>query len=45
MYVLRHGQSEFNVRFSQNRVDPGIEDPRLTDLGHRQAAEAAEILA
>lgn len=45
MYVLRHGQSEFNVRFSETRVDPGIEDPRLTELGHVQAAQAAEILA
>jgi broad specificity phosphatase PhoE len=45
MYVLRHGQSEFNVHFSQTRIDPGIEDPRLTDLGHAQAAEAAERLA
>ena len=45
MYVLRHGQSEFNVRFSKTRIDPGIEDPRLTELGHSQAAEAAEVLA
>lgn len=45
MYLLRHGESEFNVHFSRTRVDPGIEDPALTDLGRSQAAEAAEHLA
>ena len=45
MILLRHGQSEFNLRFSATKRDPGIPDPRLTELGHAQAAEAAEQLA
>jgi glucosyl-3-phosphoglycerate phosphatase len=42
---LRHGQSEFNLHFGATRRDPGITDPRLTELGHAQAQEAAERLA
>jgi len=45
MYLLRHGQSEFNVHFAQTRVDPGIEDPALTDLGRQQAEMAARHVA
>jgi broad specificity phosphatase PhoE len=45
MIFLRHGQSEFNLLFSATRRDPGIPDPRLTPLGHEQAARAAETLA
>lgn len=45
MLLIRHGQSEFNVVFSRTRIDPGIPDPRLTELGRRQAREAAEALA
>jgi broad specificity phosphatase PhoE len=41
MILLRHGQSEFNVVYSRTRVDPGIPDPRLTEDGRRQAADAA----
>jgi broad specificity phosphatase PhoE len=44
MILLRHGQSEFNLHFTATRRDPGIEDPRLTELGHRQAEQAAEAL-
>lgn len=45
MILLRHGQSEFNLHFGATRRDPGIADPKLTDLGHAQAREAAEALA
>jgi len=44
MILLRHGQSEFNVIYSRTRVDPGIPDPRLTEDGRRQAADAATKL-
>ncbi|MGE0718134.1 MAG: histidine phosphatase family protein [Alphaproteobacteria bacterium] len=45
MILVRHGQSEFNAAFSVTRIDPGIHDPKLTDEGRRQAAEAARQLA
>jgi glucosyl-3-phosphoglycerate phosphatase len=45
MILLRHGQSEFNLHFGATRRDPGIIDPRLTDLGHAQADAAASALA
>ena len=45
MILLRHGQSEFNLHFTKTRRDPGIEDPRLTPLGHEQAEGAAQALA
>lgn len=45
MILLRHGQSEFNLHFTATKRDPGIPDPKLTELGHRQAAAAAEALA
>lgn len=45
MYLLRHGQSYFNLHFTPTRIDPGIEDPELTELGLRQAEEAAARLA
>jgi broad specificity phosphatase PhoE len=45
MFLLRHGQSFFNLHFNATRVDPGIEDPGLTPLGIEQAAVAAARLA
>jgi glucosyl-3-phosphoglycerate phosphatase len=45
MFLLRHGQSYFNLHFNKTRVDPGIEDPELTPLGIEQAAAAAARLA
>lgn len=45
MFLLRHGQSYFNLHMSRTRVDPGIEDPELTPLGESQAAAAAKSLA
>jgi broad specificity phosphatase PhoE len=44
MFLLRHGQSYFNLHFSATRIDPGIEDPHLTALGAEQAAAAARAL-
>ena len=45
MFLLRHGQSYFNLHFNATRVDPGIADPELTPLGLEQAAAAAQRLA
>ncbi len=45
MFVLRHGQSYFNLHFNHTRRDPGIEDPELTPLGQAQARAAAAQLA
>jgi glucosyl-3-phosphoglycerate phosphatase len=44
MFLMRHGQSYFNLHFNRNRVDPGIEDPELTPLGMEQAQAAAVAL-
>lgn len=44
MILLRHAQSLFNVTFSVTRVDPGIEDPELTELGREQARKAIDGL-
>ena len=44
MILLRHGQSEFNLHFTATKRDPGIPDPRLTELGQLQAERAAEAL-
>lgn len=45
MFLLRHGQSEFNLHFTATRRDPGIKDPELTALGHEQARRAEADLA
>ncbi len=44
MFLLRHGQSYFNLHFNATRVDPGIHDPELTPLGIEQAEAAARRL-
>jgi glucosyl-3-phosphoglycerate phosphatase len=44
MILLRHAQSLFNVSYAVTRVDPGIRDPELTELGREQARAAAEKL-
>jgi broad specificity phosphatase PhoE len=44
MLLIRHGESEFNVHYGRTRIDPGIEDPRLTENGIAQVAAAAERL-
>ncbi|MDP9443004.1 MAG: histidine phosphatase family protein [Actinomycetota bacterium] len=42
VYLVRHGQSEWNVlRLTQGQTP----HPRLTELGHSQAAAAAELIA
>ena len=45
MILLRHGQSLFNLHFTETRRDPGIEDPPLTEHGQAQAEAAATALA
>ncbi len=45
MFLVRHGQSYFNLHFSETRMDPGIEDPELTPVGAEQAVAAARRLA
>lgn len=45
MILIRHGQSEWNARYSHTRIDPDIPDPPLTPEGRRQVAAAAEALA
>lgn len=45
MFLLRHGQSQFNAFFEATHRDPGIADPELTPLGHEQALWAARELA
>jgi broad specificity phosphatase PhoE len=44
MILVRHGQTEFNRIYSGTRRDPGIRDPCLTEMGRRQAAEAADMM-
>jgi broad specificity phosphatase PhoE len=44
MILIRHGESEFNVIYKKTRVDPGIRDPKLTNLGYRQVNKAVGYL-
>lgn len=44
MILVRHGQSEFNRIFTETRVDPGIRDADLTELGRAQAEAVAAHL-
>ena len=44
MYLVRHGQSEFNLHFKETRVDPLIIDPNLTEVGKIQANQVADWL-
>lgn len=44
MILIRHAQSEWNRHFAETRVDPGIPDPDLTDLGRRQAVDLIDRL-
>ena len=37
MILVRHAESEWNRLFSRTRVDPGIRDPALTEVGREQA--------
>lgn len=45
VYLIRHGQSEFNAAFNESRIDPMIFDAPLTDKGRRQAEAARELVA
>lgn len=45
IHLIRHGQSTFNAHYEATGEDPIHFDARLTELGHRQAAEARERLA
>lgn len=45
MILVRHAESEWNRLFSRTRVDPGIRDPALTDVGRDQAEALVERIA
>ena len=45
IYLIRHGQSEFNAAFTlEPKTDPMIFDAQLTELGVQQAKSAREQL-
>jgi len=43
MFLVRHGESEFNQAFRKTRRDPGIVDPALTPLGIQQIRRTASF--
>ena len=43
MFLVRHGESEFNQAFRKTKRDPGIIDPPLTPLGIRQIQQTADF--
>jgi glucosyl-3-phosphoglycerate phosphatase len=43
--LVRHAESEWNRLFSITRVDPGIRDPALTDVGRYQALQLTPQIA
>jgi glucosyl-3-phosphoglycerate phosphatase len=45
MYLMRHGQSVFNLHYTGTLRDPGIIDALLTRRGRQQAAAAARGVA
>ena len=45
MILIRHAQSEWNRHFSETRIDPGIPDPLLTELGRQQAEALVDQLS
>ncbi len=45
IYLIRHGQSEFNAAFKRGDSDPMIFDARLTRKGVHQAKEARQYVA
>ena len=44
MFLVRHGESEFNQAFRKTGRDPGIVDPPLTPLGIQQIQQTADFL-
>ena len=44
MFLVRHGESEFNQAFKKTKRDPGIVDPPLTALGIQQIQQTADFL-
>ena len=45
MILVRHAESEWNRLFSTTRIDPGIRDPALTEVGRDQAEQLAVQIA
>jgi broad specificity phosphatase PhoE len=45
MILVRHAESEWNRLFARTRVDPGIRDPGLTEVGRAQAEALIEQVA